>query len=144
MKARGAGSYPTAHPARKAASLELQLILFWGLLFFSSRILKTLEFLAISSHGDSGAQGPEAALQLGQEETYGAMQAETDLQRQKQDHRGETLGLTGKGAGREGGGPGGVREAGGFTEEWMNTSDETCDTRTASYKWHRAFQGKTS
>lgn len=72
------------------------------------------------------------------------MQAETDLQRQKQDHRGETLGLTGKGAGREGGGAGGVREAGGFTEEWMNTSDETCDTRTASYKWHRAFQGKTS
>lgn len=70
------------------------------------------------------------------------MQAETDLQRQKQDHRGETLGLTGKGAGREGGGAGGVREAGGFTEEWTNTSDETLDTRTASYKWHGLFRGK--
>ena len=87
--------------------LGCSLFYFGCLSFFISFVLKPSPgFFAISSHGDSAAQRPGAVLKPGQEEARGAVPAETDLQRQEQDHRGEALypvGMWGEGgAGSEG------------------------------------------
>lgn len=70
------------------------------------------------------------------------MQAETDIQRQEQDHRGETLrpdrerGEWGMWSGRCG-----AREADGWSEEETNPSKETFDPSTAA-NGSRFFRGK--
>lgn len=99
--------------------------------------------MAIPRHGGSAAQGPGAALGLGQEEARGAVQAETDIQRQEQAHRGETLGPD-RESGEEGmrSGRWGARQADGWSDEvWRNPSKETLDPSTAA-NGTRLFRGK--
>lgn len=70
------------------------------------------------------------------------MQAETDIQRQEQAHRGETLGPDGeRGEEEMWSGRWGAREADGWSEEERNPSRETFDPSTAA-NGTRLFRGK--